>query len=474
MKKGLATVLAVVILLCMTACTEPSAPVTTTTEEAVTTTEVTTTTTVKPATKKTTKATTKTPTTTAVKITPTTTATVATTTVKTTQSTTTVFANAFFLDSETAAMFNPHPDTASVLTLRQLLLKPNSAYWTCRMPSSWEQELKQTNYVVLTKHGSNVGRILHKSATSLASGASTLQEFTYQNRVRVKLMEYKAADGMAQVYRATVTVGGTNNETVVLEADRHYVTAEAFGEMALSFCETKGAVVTPTTTKASSTNSGGTQSPIVLDKKQKGQMHIFPGDRFSYSGTRFISYIESVRDNNQYARLDDYNDYGKDIRLTDDFLKKIKSWQSFESYDYHLVVYWGVYSESYSQMILENGFIPVVILIEPRQGFYDDSQAIVVNWHELEKYLIENFHPDWLYRDAKHTKLSPFGEYAMVFLLWYTLYGEVIPNYGRGAYVDMGDLYGINPHVMRAEADRLEEHLLAFIGVYGLEKEVLR
>ena len=463
MKKGLATVLAVVILLCMTGCHQPSAPVTTTTEEAVTTTEVVTTT-ASTTKRKTAKPTTKRPTTTAVKIVPTTTAAVAATTVKTTQSTTAVSFNAFFLDSETAAMFNPHPDTASALTLRQLLLKPNSAYWTCRMPSSWEQQLKQTNYVVLTKHGSNVGRILHKSATSLASGGSTLQEFTYLNRVQVKLMEYKAADGMAEVYRTTVTVGGTD-ETVVLEADRHYVTAEAFGEMALSLCETKGAVITPTTTKTPSTNGGGTQSPIVLDRNQKGSMHIFPGNRFSYSGTRFITYIASLRDSNQYARLHDYTCYGKDHRLTDEFLKEIKRFDRTDSFDYNLAVYWGVYSESYSKMILENGFIPVVILTEPRQGSYDDSKAIVVNWYELEKYLTENFHPDWLYRDAMHTKLSPFGEYAMVFLLWYTLYGEVSPNFGRGDYVDMGDLYGIKPYEMRTEAERLEKHLLAFIAL---------
>ncbi len=391
--------------------------------------------------------------------------TVSKTTVKTTQNTTTVSSNAFFLDSETAAMFNPDPDAVSALALRQLLLKPNSAYWTCRMPSSWEQQLKQTNYVALTKHGSNVGRILHKSATSLASGASTLQEFTYQNRVQVKLMEYKATDGMAEVYRATVTVSGTNNETVVLEVDRHYVTADAFGEMALSFCEGAVPVVTVSTTTTPSANDGGTQSTIVLDKKQEGQMHIFQVGRFSYSGTKFFTYIESILDSNQYARLHDYNDYGKDIRLTDDFLKKIKKWETFESYDYHLAVYWGAYSKSYSQMILENGFVPVVILTRPQQDPYESSSTFKVNWYELEKYLTENFHPNWLYRNAAHTQLSPFGEYAMVFLLWYTLYGEVCPNYGYNAIFDMEELYGLKPKETRAAADRLEEHLRAFVGI---------
>ena len=201
MKKGLAAVLAVVILLCMTGCHQPSAPVTTTTEEAVTTTEVVTTTA-----STTKRKTTKKPTTTTVKKT---TTTVTTTTVTTTKATTTTAvrqtevtkpSNLFFLDSETTAEWNPHPDTVYDLDFRELLIPPNGELtWTCMMPSSWDQQLKQTNYLVLTKGGNPVGRILHKSATSFASGSSRLQEFVYQNQQNIMLVEYKAKGGMAEV-----------------------------------------------------------------------------------------------------------------------------------------------------------------------------------------------------------------------------------------------------------------------------------
>lgn len=459
MKKGLAAVLAGAILLCMTGCNQPSAPVTTTTEAAVTTTETVTTTasttkrkTAKPTTKKPTTTTVKKTTTTAV---PTTSTTKATTTTTVWQTEVTKPSNLFFLDSETTAEWNPHPDTVYDLDFRELLIPPNGELtWMCMIPSSWNQQLKQTNYLVLTKGGNPVGRILHKSATSFASGSSRLQEFVYQNQQNIMLVEYKAKGGMAEVYRAKIKVDGAANEEVLLEVDRNFITADAFGEMALSFFVSKQTVF-PDVPDEPDDDAGVSSGPLAgMDPQDSQYLYLFLNEQWESAKLDEILFDMLKQSSWNVREVSTSLKEGyttKDWAEDPAFVQTLQAGKRREGN--HLSIAWGEQCSAYEQVAQKNSVEPLTILTKSAWMVYDPIRPA---WYYLEELLTESDHPEWLYVDAARTKLSPYAAYAISLWILSVTYEEFPePETGAAYAEEYLTSIGVTESVAREEVNEL-------------------
>ena len=418
MKRWVAGILIVSVLFCLTGCYNKNGSTTTTPDAATTT--VTTSTTVTTAKPK--KTTAKPNTTQSVKQT---TTKVAITTI-TEPNVTAVAKELFFLDADITASANPVPGSAAEFSSQQLLFPfDNETAWMCTMPYSWKQTLKQTNYLTLTKNGKPVGRILHKLATSLATGASVLQEYVYANQQNVKIVEYTAQGGRAQVYRATIKIARTN-ETAVLEIDCNYLSADAFGAMALSFFAISTAAPTTQTTK-----NRVPEQIDALDKVGPHFLYIF-GDK-SLDSAVVSGALQGMLSGNGWSSWATFIFTKKDANeisdwISDkDFKEKIKE----DGYSERVVVMWtDSLSSNFEEVVIENGGVPV-LLLDRYDNPLDNPDTIKVQWYRLKQYLKTN-HSQWMYmKNTKEAKLSPYAGYAMALLLFNSVCGE-LPSQGSG------------------------------------------